>query len=205
MENGPVSGPQGHSTLSMLAAPKPARRELRRSAASRAKTANQHSSASSANMNGTEKEFSVSVASMNNTAALAPAAGMDLGLDHPDRATQLLRCLDRLLHGERGNAARHGDGELAQDVLGLVLVDFQSSLRQGWAGLSVWGLADRKLKWAAQRGTALRQASGRCGGQPVVKVGAHQARGLCRIPRGDRRHHGAVLGRRFGQPALLEQ
>ena len=38
---------------------------------------------------------------------LAATAGMDLGLDHPHRAAELLGCFDGLLHGERRNPARH--------------------------------------------------------------------------------------------------
>ena len=55
--------------------------------------------------------------------ALAAAAGMDLRLHHPDRATELLRRLGGFQHAERGVAARHRHTELAQDFLALVLVD----------------------------------------------------------------------------------
>ena len=58
-----------------------------------------------------------------DAATLAATAGVDLRLDDPDRAAELLRCLDRLLNRESRNAARHRDSEFAQDFLALVLVN----------------------------------------------------------------------------------
>jgi arylsulfatase A-like enzyme len=59
-----------------------------------------------------------------HAAALAAAARMDLRLDHPHRATELLCRLDGLLHRESRNAARDRHAKLAQDFLGLVFVNF---------------------------------------------------------------------------------
>ena len=72
-----------------------------------------------------------------DAAALAAAAGVDLGLDHSDAAAELLRRLDRLLHGEGGDAARHRHAELAQDVFGLVFMDLQGGLLGDWR-VRVW-------------------------------------------------------------------
>jgi len=67
-----------------------------------------------------------------DTAALATATGMDLGLDHPDGAAQFLCGFHRFLHRERRDAARHGHTELAQDFLALVFVNLHGvSLRDG--------------------------------------------------------------------------
>src|SRR5690606_4670781 len=57
-------------------------------------------------------------------AALATAAGVDLGLDHPDLAAQRFGGLDRIIDRETGDAPGHRDPVLAQDLLALVLVDF---------------------------------------------------------------------------------
>ena len=56
--------------------------------------------------------------------ALATSAGMDLGLDDPDRSAQFLRSLNRFLHGKRCDPARHGHAEFAQNIFALVFVDF---------------------------------------------------------------------------------
>src|SRR5690606_18569078 len=67
-----------------------------------------------------------------HAAALAASAGMDLCLDDPHGPAELLRGFHRLLHRERGNAARHGHTKLAQDVLALVFVNLHEvSLRDG--------------------------------------------------------------------------
>jgi hypothetical protein len=58
-----------------------------------------------------------------DAAALAAAARVDLGLDDPDRAAELLGGLDRLLDRVGRNAARHGHAELGKNFLALVLVD----------------------------------------------------------------------------------
>ncbi|ABA49494.1 hypothetical protein BURPS1710b_0976 [Burkholderia pseudomallei 1710b] len=61
-----------------------------------------------------------------HAAALAAAARMNLGLDDPDRAAQLLRHLDGLVHRERRLAARYRDSEFPQDFLTLVLVNLHA-------------------------------------------------------------------------------
>ena len=67
-----------------------------------------------------------------HAAALAAAAGVDLRLDHPHGAAQLLRRFDGLLNGECRDAAGHGHAELTQDLLALVLVDLHEAL---WSGV----------------------------------------------------------------------
>ena len=65
-----------------------------------------------------------------DAAALATAAGMDLGLDHPDTAAQGFGCLDRVVHGGAVNPARNRDAEFLQDLLALIFVNFHAlSLR----------------------------------------------------------------------------
>jgi hypothetical protein len=54
---------------------------------------------------------------------LAPAPGVDLGLDHPDLATEFLCRLDGLVDAECRYAARRAHPEPAQDFLALVLVN----------------------------------------------------------------------------------
>jgi hypothetical protein len=67
-----------------------------------------------------------------DAAALAAPAGVDLRLDDPNRAAQLLRGFHRLLYGESRNAAGHWHTELAQDFLALVLVNLHEvSLGRG--------------------------------------------------------------------------
>ena len=63
-----------------------------------------------------------------HAAALAAAAGVDLRLHDPHLAAELLRRLDRLVDGERGNAARRGHAVLAEDFLALVFVDVHGRL-----------------------------------------------------------------------------
>ena len=68
-----------------------------------------------------------------DAAALAAATGVDLGLDDPDRAAELLGGFHRLLHGEGRDAARHRHTEVAQDFLALVLVNLhEGSLEERW-------------------------------------------------------------------------
>ena len=65
-----------------------------------------------------------------HTAPFATATGVDLGLDHPNGATQLLCRLNRFLNGESRDTAGNGHAELTQDFLALVFVDFHElSLR----------------------------------------------------------------------------
>ena len=73
-----------------------------------------------------------------HAAALAASAGVDLGLDDPDRPTERLRRLDGLVDRERGDAARHRHTEAPEDVLALILVDLHwvvpSLIGIGFAG-----------------------------------------------------------------------
>ena len=75
-----------------------------------------------------------------DAAALAAAAGMDLRLDHPDGAAQLLRRFAGFEHGEGRVAARHRHAEVAKDFLALVLVDLHGWARAG-EGDGVAGVA----------------------------------------------------------------
>jgi hypothetical protein len=56
--------------------------------------------------------------------ASATATGVDLRLNNPNWAAELLRGFYRFLYGERGDAAWHWYTELTQDFLALVLMDF---------------------------------------------------------------------------------
>ncbi len=58
-----------------------------------------------------------------DTTTLAAAARMDLRLDDPHRATELLRGFHRLLDSECSNAAGHRHTKFAQDLLALVFVN----------------------------------------------------------------------------------
>ena len=55
--------------------------------------------------------------------SLAASAGVDLRLHHVERAGQLLRGLDRLLHAHRRMAFGHRDAMIGEELLGLVFVD----------------------------------------------------------------------------------
>ena len=70
-----------------------------------------------------------------DTAALAAAAGMDLGLHHPDRAGQGLGGGNRLFHREGGLATGHGRAEAAQDLFCLIFVYIH--------GVTPWNAAKR--------------------------------------------------------------
>ena len=65
--------------------------------------------------------------------ALAAAAGVDLRLDHEQRPGKLLRRLAGLTHREGNHAVRCRDAELAQQFLGLMLVDVHAVLLFGGA------------------------------------------------------------------------
>ena len=68
-----------------------------------------------------------------HAAALATATCVDLGLDHPHGAAELLCSFHGFLHRESGNAARNGHTKLTQDFLALVFVNLHEvSLREGW-------------------------------------------------------------------------
>src|SRR5690606_31430477 len=56
--------------------------------------------------------------------ALAAATGVDLCLDDPDLATELLGGLDGFIDGETRNAFRRDDTELPQNFFCLVLMNF---------------------------------------------------------------------------------
>jgi len=58
-----------------------------------------------------------------HAAGLAAAAGVDLGLDHPDRPAEVVRGLHRLLDAQRRNAARHRHAEFPEHGLRLIFVD----------------------------------------------------------------------------------
>ena len=60
----------------------------------------------------------------SDTAALAAPAGVDLRLDDPAVAAERLGRMPRLRRGARRRPGRDGHAVLAQDRLGLVLVDF---------------------------------------------------------------------------------
>ena len=55
--------------------------------------------------------------------ALAPAAGVDLGLDHPQGPGKLLGRLDRLLDAHRGIARGHRNAIFRKQLFGLIFVD----------------------------------------------------------------------------------
>ena len=59
--------------------------------------------------------------------ALAATAGMDLALDHPERAAELLRRSLGLLGGEDRDAARDGRAKLLQECLALVFMDIHGN------------------------------------------------------------------------------
>jgi len=58
-----------------------------------------------------------------DAAALAAAAGMDLGLHHPDRAAQRFGGLHGLFHREGRHALRDRHAESAQHLFGLIFMD----------------------------------------------------------------------------------
>src|SRR5437868_508320 len=60
-------------------------------------------------------------------AALAAAAGVDLRLHHPDLAAELLCRFHRLVDAHRREAARRRHAVLPEDLLPLVLVNFQAA------------------------------------------------------------------------------
>ena len=59
-----------------------------------------------------------------DAATFAAAPGVNLRLDDPHRAAQLLRGFHRFLDRECGNATRHRHTKLTQDFLALVFVNF---------------------------------------------------------------------------------
>src|SRR5689334_22005267 len=58
-----------------------------------------------------------------NEFALAAAAGVDLGFHHPERAGERVDRLLRVIDREHRDAIRQRDAELAQHILGLMLVN----------------------------------------------------------------------------------
>ena len=55
--------------------------------------------------------------------ALAPTASVNLRFNDPNLAAKRLRCLDRLIDGETGNAAWCRNAVFAQDFLALIFVN----------------------------------------------------------------------------------
>ena len=70
-------------------------------------------------------------ASQLDAASLAATAGVNLRLDDPERAAQLLRGSHGLIDGEGGDAARSPDTELLEELLRLILVNVHTTLRYG--------------------------------------------------------------------------
>jgi hypothetical protein len=59
-----------------------------------------------------------------DTAALSPAARVDLRLYNPYQAAQVARSVNSLFDAEDRRTARHRHAETAKDFLALILVDF---------------------------------------------------------------------------------
>jgi len=51
---------------------------------------------------------------------------MDLGLHHPDLASQGFGCLDRIIDGRTEHPARNDDAEFLQEFLALIFVNFHA-------------------------------------------------------------------------------
>ena len=103
-----------------------------------------------------------------DAAALAAAAGVDLRLDDPDRAAELLGGLDRLLDGEGRDAARHRHAELAQDFLALVLVNLHEvSLEE-----RIWGVAQRTGAGSGQAACNVQPGTVSCCNAPKAPLGS---------------------------------
>src|SRR5215471_7506428 len=62
-----------------------------------------------------------------HAARLAATAGVDLSLDHPNRAAELMRSLERFFDGKCWNSPRGRHLELPQHCFGLVLVDVHAT------------------------------------------------------------------------------
>src|SRR5262249_35626892 len=93
-----------------------------------------------------------------DAAGLAASAGVNLRLDHPHRAAEIMGALGRIRDREGGNAARHRNAELAQHRPCLVLVNAPRPRAGGpRGGGEVWGPG---------RGAILRRAS--TGVRPAV-------------------------------------
>ena len=76
-----------------------------------------------------------------DAAALAAATGVDLGLDDPDGAAQLLGRLDRFFDIEAWNTPGHRYTIALQDFFALILVDFHGDL--GWVTYAALMLSQR--------------------------------------------------------------
>ena len=69
-----------------------------------------------------------------HTTALATAAGMNLCLDHPHGASQLLGGFHGFLHGECRNSPWDRHAELTQDFLALILMNLHAVLSTNGKG-----------------------------------------------------------------------
>src|SRR5262249_55729011 len=78
-----------------------------------------------------------------DAAGLAASAGMDLRLDHIDRAAEVLSCLHGFIDRKGCDAARNRCTEARQDGLGLVLVDIHGNPLAVGSGSA--GAADLKF------------------------------------------------------------
>src|SRR6185295_1315902 len=90
-----------------------------------------------------------------HTTALAATAGVDLRLHHPYLAAELLRGFNRFFSGKTGKPPRRGNAVLAQDLLPLVLVNFQAAFplyHFGYHVLTVWVLVSSAWHWSSWKG-----------------------------------------------------
>jgi hypothetical protein len=62
-----------------------------------------------------------------DAAALAPATGVDLGFDDPNRSTEVLGDLFGLLRRVGNPTAGHSDPVLGEDALGLILMNIHGT------------------------------------------------------------------------------
>src|SRR5690606_33741181 len=102
----------------------------------------------------------VQAAAELDAAGLAAAAGMDLGLDHPEVTADRLGRVNRLLGRARHLPWRDRDAEVGEQLLGLVLVEIHSSPGD-WEGNGRLGAGGPRLR----RGTAMaaRERAGQAG------------------------------------------
>src|SRR5690606_6955524 len=68
-----------------------------------------------------------------HTATLAAATGVDLGLDHPDRAAEFLGGSDSFVNGERRDTSWDRHTESAQDLFALVFVNLHGVKTRSWS------------------------------------------------------------------------
>src|SRR4051812_37283342 len=80
---------------------------------------------------------------------------MDLRLDHPHAAAELLRRVDRFVDAERGKAAWRRHAELTENLLALVLVDFHAAFplcHFGYQTRTVSVLVSNAWHWSSWNG-----------------------------------------------------